>query len=117
MVHRTRSVGILADAVQTWPEFPGGGQAFIKYLDQLGKDMVQYLPEGVKKVYVQVEFIVDKDGVPVNFKVLKGLKDADDFNDELIVRLEKMGTWKPAILNEKPVAKKMVQTVTVMAEE
>jgi hypothetical protein len=64
---------------------------------------------------VQVEFVVDKDGVPVNFKILKGLKDADDFNDELIIRLEKMGTWKPAMLNDKPVAKKMVQTVTVVA--
>jgi len=117
MTHRTRTVGVLADAVHTWPEFPGGGQAFMKYLDHLGKEMVEFLPEGVKKTYVQVEFIVDKDGVPVNFKILKGLKDADDFNDELIVRLEKMGTWKPAILNDKPVAKKMVQTVTVMTEE
>jgi len=117
MVHRTRSVGVLADAVHTWPEFPGGGQAFMKHLDEVGKEMVQYLPEGVKKVYVQVEFVVDKDGVPVNFKVLKGLKDGDEFNDELIKRLENMGTWKPAILNDKPVAKKMVQTVTVMAEE
>ncbi len=115
MQHRTRNVGVLADAVHQWPEYPGGGEAFIKYLDHLGRDMVDYLPEAVKKTYVQVEFVVDKDGVPVNFKILKGLKDGDDFNDELIIRLEKMGTWKPAMLNDKPVAKKMVQTVTVVA--
>ena len=117
MLHRTRNVGVLADAVHQWPEYPGGGEAFIKYLDQLGKEMVAYLPEGIKKTYVQVEFVVDKDGVPVNFKILKGPKDADDFMDELIIRLEKMGTWKPAMLYDKPVAKKMVQTVSVIVPE
>jgi hypothetical protein len=84
----------------------------MKYLDQLGRDMVAYLPKGVRKTYVQVEFIVDKDGVPVNFKVLKGSAD-DDFIDEIINRMEKMPTWKAAVLNDKPVAKKMIQTVTV----
>jgi outer membrane biosynthesis protein TonB len=63
----------------------------------------------------QVEFIVDKDGTPTNFKVLRGIND-DDFNDELIARLEKMPLWKPAILHDKPVPKKMVQTVTVGTE-
>ncbi len=116
MQHRTRNVGVLADAVHQWPQFAGGGDAFMKYLDKLGKEMAQFLPDGVKKVFVQVEFVVDKDGVPVNIKVLKGLKDGDDFNDELIIRLENMGTWTPAMLNDKPVAKKMIQTVTVEAE-
>ena len=114
MQHRTRNTGVLVDAVHQWPEYPGGGDAFIKYLDQLGKDMSVYLPKGIKKAYVQVEFVVDKDGVPVNFKVLKVMND-EDFIDELIIRLENMGTWKPAILNDKPVAKKMIQTVTVEA--
>lgn len=111
--HRTRAVGVLADAVHQWPEFPGGSAAFMNYLDQLGKDIVSYLPVGIKKAYVQVEFVVDKDGVPVNFKVLKSIKDGDDLHDELIRRMENMGTWKPAMLHDKPVAKKMVQTVTV----
>ncbi|HMK24422.1 MAG TPA: L,D-transpeptidase family protein [Chitinophagaceae bacterium] len=114
MQHRTRNVGVIADAVHQWPEYPGGGNAFMKYLDQLGKDMSAYLPKAIKRAYVQVEFVVDKDGVPVNFKVLKGMND-EDFVDELIVRMENMGTWKPAILNDKAVAKKMIQTVTVEA--
>lgn len=113
MQHRTRNVGTLVEAVHQWPQFPGGADAFMKYLETLGKDMVAYLPRGVKKAYVQVEFVIDKDGVSVNFKVLKGVKDGDDFNDELISRMENMGTWKPALLNDKPVAKKMVQTVSV----
>ena len=113
MQHKTRNVGALAESVHQWPQYPGGGDTFLKYLEKLGSEMVNYLPNGVKKAYVQVEFIVDKDGVPVNFKVLKSIKDGEDLNDELIIRLENMGTWKPAILSDKPVAKKMVQTVTI----
>jgi hypothetical protein len=98
--------------VHKWPQFPGGGDAFMAYLDQLGKDMIAYLPTGTHKIFVQVEFIVDKDGVPVNFKVLKGSND-QDFIDELITRMEQMPQWQPAVLHDKPVAKKMIQTVTV----
>ena len=113
--HRVRNIVGLADVVHTWPQYPGGGEAFMKYLDQLGKDMVEFLPEDMKKAYVQVEFIVDKDGVPTNFKVLKGMSD-EGFNDELINRMEKMPEWKPALLHDKPVPKKMIQTVTVGIE-
>jgi murein L,D-transpeptidase YafK len=112
VAHRTRNVGTLTESVHQWPQYPGGGDAFMKYLDKLGGEMVPYLPKGVKRAFVQVEFIIDKDGVPVNFKVLKGMSD-EDFIDELISRMENMGTWKPAILSDKPVAKKMIQTVTV----
>ncbi len=115
--HRTRNVGVLSDAVHQWPQFPGGADAFMQYLEKLGKDMADYLPKGIKKAYVQVEFVVDKDGVPVNFRVLKSVKDGEDMNDELITRMENMGTWKPALLNDKPVAKKMIQTVTVERAE
>jgi hypothetical protein len=73
----------------------------------MGKAMVPYLPEGVKKAYVVVEFIVDADGTPVNFKMINGIN--EDFDDELITVLEKMPSWQPAILNDKPTAWKMKQ--------
>lgn len=115
--HRTREIAGLAEAVHQWPKYPGGGDAFLKYLDKLGKDMREYLPQGTKKAFVQLEFIVDKDGVPVNFKVLRGGVN-EDFNDELISKIEAtMATWQPAVLNDKPVAKKMVQTVTIEIPE
>jgi murein L,D-transpeptidase YafK len=114
VLHRTRNVGVIADAVYQWPVYPGGGEIFTKYITKLEKEMKPFLPKGITRAYVQVEFIVDKDGVPVNFKVLKGMND-QDFIDELISRMENMGTWKPAILNDKPVAKKIIQTVTVDA--
>ena len=93
-----------------------GQKHLLKYLEGLGGSMVEYLPKGNRKAYVQVEFIIDKDGVPVNFKVLNGSKD-EDFNDELISKMEKMPKWQPAILNDKPVAKKMVQTVPIELPE
>jgi murein L,D-transpeptidase YafK len=114
--HRTRNITSLVEAVHEWPQFPGGGDAFMKWLDKTGKDMLEFLPVSQKKAYVQVEFIVDQDGMPVNFKVLRGV-DNEDFNDELIARLEKMPVWKPAILYDKPVAKKMVQTIAIELPE
>jgi murein L,D-transpeptidase YafK len=115
MQHRTRVITTVAESVHQWPQFKGGTEGYTKYLEKLGRDMASKLPEGVKKSYVQVEFIVDKDGVPTNFKVLKGPKD-EDFADLLIVEMEKMPEWKPALLNDKPVAKKMVQTITIDAD-
>jgi murein L,D-transpeptidase YafK len=114
VAHRTRTITGLTEAVHQWPVFPGGGDAFMKYLDKLGNEMVEFLPQGTKKAFVQVEFIIDKDGTPTNFNVLRGMKD-EEFNDELITRLEKMPDWKPAILHDKPVPKKMVQTISVEA--
>ena len=110
--HRVRDIPVLVDGVQLGPQYSGGSAAYMKFLDQLGKDMVPYLPAEFRKAYVQVEFIIDKDGVPVNFKVLRGVNN-EDFDDELIKRMENMPPWQPAMLNEKPVAKKMVQTVTI----
>jgi hypothetical protein len=60
-----------------------------------------------------MEFIIDKDGVPDNFKVLKTVTGDESLGEELIIRMEDMGTWKPALLHGKPVAKKMIQTITV----
>ncbi|HEX7844720.1 MAG TPA: L,D-transpeptidase family protein [Chitinophagaceae bacterium] len=108
--HRKRNITDIPDAVHQWPQFPGGGDAFMKYLQQLGNEMVTFLPAGINKAYIQVEFVVDRDGTPTNFKVLKG---DEEIGDELITRMEKMPTWKPALLHDKPVPKKMVQTVTI----
>jgi hypothetical protein len=114
--HIERKNILLAESVHEWPKYPGGGDAFMKYLEQLGGEMVEYLPKGKRKAYVQVEFIIDKDGVPVNFKVVNGSND-DDFNEELITKMEKMAAWQPALLNDKPVAKKMVQTIAIELPE
>jgi murein L,D-transpeptidase YafK len=114
--HRERKNIATVEAVHEGPKYPGGGQAFVKYLQEVGSEMVEYLPKGTRRAYVQLEFIIDKDGVPVNFKLLRGSSD-EDFINELISRMEKMPAWQPAILSDKPVAKKMVQTITIEVPE
>ena len=109
--HRYREIGVLPESVHQWPQFPGGNNAFPKYLERLGNEMAAFLPKEIKKAYVKVEFIIDKDGVPVNFKMERGI--SEDFDDMLISKMENMGKWKPALLQDKPVAKKMVQTITI----
>lgn len=105
--HPQRSITNLAEVVHQWPQFPGGNEHFLKYLEKMGKALASQLPSGKKKAYMVVEFIVDQDGSPVNFKVVQGVD--DEFNDEVITVLEQMPAWKPAILNEKPVAKRIRQ--------
>ena len=109
--HRTRHITELADVVSQWPQFPGGGESFLKYLDKMGKAMAQELPAGTKKANIMIEFIIDVDGVPTNIKVLNGVN--EEFNYELVSVLEQMPTWQPALLNDKPVAKKMKQSFVI----
>jgi murein L,D-transpeptidase YafK len=109
--HRNRTITNLADVVTVWPQFPGGGANFLKYLEKMGKALVGSLPDGIKKAYVQVEFIIDSDGVPTNFKMIKGVN--AEFDDELITVLEQMPVWQPAFLQEKNVAKKMKQSFAI----
>jgi murein L,D-transpeptidase YafK len=113
IVHRTRAIGNLVPAVTQAAEYPGGVDPLNNYLKDLGREMVAHLPMGIKKafVFVKVEFIVDADGIPVNFKVLKGVN--EDFDDELISQLEQMPAWNPALLANKPVARKIIQSIEV----
>ncbi|MGZ5190299.1 MAG: L,D-transpeptidase family protein [Flavisolibacter sp.] len=108
---RVRNISDIPDAVHTWPQFPGGGDSFLKYLDKMGKALVSSLPVDTKKANLMIEFIVDSDGVPTNFKVLQGVD--EEFNEELITVLEQMPTWQPAILNDKFVAKKIKQSFMI----
>ena len=111
--HRIRDVITIPVAVHQWPTYPGGAGAYTQYLETLGKAMSVFLPGDLKKAHIQIEFIIDWDGMPVNFKILKGGIN-DEFNDELITQLEKtMQKWSPALLNDRPVPKKMVQSITV----
>ncbi|MFL5787031.1 MAG: L,D-transpeptidase family protein [Flavisolibacter sp.] len=109
--HRTRNITELADVVNEWPQFPGGGDNFLKYLGKMGKALIPSLPDGMKKANIKIEFIVDSDGTPTNFKVINGVN--EDFDDSLITILEQMPGWQPALLADKPVAKKMIQSFVI----
>ncbi|MBK7291981.1 MAG: hypothetical protein IPI78_18075 [Chitinophagaceae bacterium] len=56
----------MVEAIASMAGISGDSDVFMKYLDKVGKDVGEFLPKGVTKAYVQVELVVDKDGVPVN---------------------------------------------------
>jgi TonB family protein len=58
---------------------------------------------------VQVSFKVERNGIPDEFKILKGIGYGCD--DELINTIKRLGGWIPGIENGRPVV--MVQTVSV----
>ena len=95
------------------PQYPGGAISLNKFLDEVGDSLQSKLPIGFSKTNISIEFIVDRDGTPVNFKVLRGLENYPHLQTALIEKLEGMPVWKPALLNTIPVAKKITQLLTL----
>ena len=101
----------LATVVDKLPVYPGGNEGFQLFLDQVGKEMTQYLDEGQQKTYVMIEFIIDKEGKPAYAKVLKGGN--EELNDRLEEKFENMAVWVPAVRTEKNVAIRLKQTIII----
>ena len=78
------------------PEFPGGMEAFKKYMLRNLREPDD-LPEG-EKVVVLIKFIVEADGTIVNAEVLKS---GGRFDDEVLEVVRKMPRWKPGIQDGK----------------
>ncbi len=104
----------IVTAVTSLPVYPGGAKAFQEFLDQLGKDLIPLLPEGRKKAYVQVEYIIDKEGNVINPKVLSGAN--NEMNNLIIDRFEAMPKWTPAVRVYTKVPIRLQQTVEVIGE-
>ncbi len=101
----------IAKVVDKLPEFPGGHEQFQVFLDEVSKEMTNYLGENQPKTYVMVEFIIDKDGKPANAKVIKGGN--EDLNEKLEDKFEKMPMWTPAMRMEKNVAVRLKQSIFI----
>jgi murein L,D-transpeptidase YafK len=102
-------------AVNKLPVYPGGTDAFQKFLQTLGKDLAVYLEEGQRTTYLQMEFIVSKEGKIINPKVLKGGN--DEMNEKAMDAFEAMPAWTPAIrynhFDAVNVPVKLKQTIVV----
>lgn len=88
--------------VEVFPEFPGGLEAFYKFLS---KTLV-YPPmskENNIQGRVTVNFVVEKDGSLTDIKVLRGVPGGDDLGQEAIRVLKKSPKWKPGVQNGRPV--------------
>jgi murein L,D-transpeptidase YafK len=100
--------------VNNLPVYPGGNDAFQALLKKMDKELSIYLTKEIKTVYVQVEFIVDKDGSVINPRIIRGGN--DEVNDHILDVFESMPKWTPAVRLEKQVPIKLRQTVIVDAK-
>jgi murein L,D-transpeptidase YafK len=101
----------LAKVVDKLPVYPGGNLMFQAFLDDVTRDVAPYLDKEMKKTFVMVEFIIDKDGKTAYAKVIKGGN--DEMNDKLQEKFENMPIWKPATRGEKNVAIKLKQSLEI----
>ena len=80
--------------VEQMPEYPGGMKEMLKFL----QENVKY-PENAMKNNVQgrviVQFVVEKDGTPTEFKVARSVD--PDLDAEALRVLQTMPKWKPGM--------------------
>lgn len=100
-------------ADQKEPEFPGGKEAWLKFLR---KNLVapEELETGETKS-VQIRFVVATDGSVTGFEIVQSA--GRDFDNEVIRVLKKMPKWKPAIQNGQLVTRSYTQPVTFIGME
>lgn len=96
--------------LQREPEFPGGMQAWVSFLNR-NLRVPDELEAGEKKT-VLIRFLVDIDGSVNGFEVVQSGGRA--YDQEVIRVLKKMPKWKPAIQNNLPVVRNFTQPVTFM---
>ncbi|HEY0356868.1 MAG TPA: energy transducer TonB [Flavisolibacter sp.] len=99
--------------IQREPEFPGGMQAWIRFLTQ-NLQVPGELATGERNT-VLIRFHVSKDGTVTDFEVLKS--GGNIYDKEVIRVLKRMPKWKPAIQNNLPVSRAFTQPVTFVGQE
>lgn len=100
-------------AVYKMPVFPGGTSAFQEFLDQLSIELSEYLLPAKKRIFVQVNFVIDKAGNLVNVKVSDNA--SNEINNHILARFEALPKWEPAIRQE-PVAIRLQQSIMIDAK-
>jgi len=92
--------GKIFTAVEQFPSFPGGTNAFYKFLAK----NIRYPAEAVKnntQGTVIIGFVVEADGQLTNVKIIKGV--SPEIDAEAIRVIQISPKWKPALQNNKPV--------------
>ena len=101
------------EVVEEMPEFPGGVDAMMEYLQK----ELRY-PESTKEKGIQgrvtVQFIIDKEGNVTNSKVTRSVD--KDMDTEAIRLVKAMPKWKPGMQKGKAVAVKYTVPVVFRLE-
>ncbi len=97
-------------SVYKMASYPGGIKEFQVFIDKLSEDLSPLMPSTRKRMFIQVDFVVDKQGNVVNVKV--GDNANNEMNNLILRRFESLPKWSPAERQE-PVAMRLVQTIVV----
>jgi protein TonB len=87
--------------VDVLPEFPGGMKALGKYIDGKNHHYPKEARENKIEGKVTIQFIINADGTPSDFKVIQGIGYGCD--EAAVEAFKKMPKWKPATVNGQPV--------------
>jgi murein L,D-transpeptidase YafK len=101
----------LVNSVNKLPVYPGGAEAFQKFLDDLSMNLTLMLPADQKKTFITLEYVVNKDGKVILPKVLKG--GTTEMSNLIIEKFESLPRWTPAVRLDKNVPIKLKQTIYV----
>lgn len=92
----------ILDIAEVQPEFPGGTEALMKFIQVNIKYPEMEKELGIEgKVYVG--FVVMKTGEITNIKIMRGIKDAPNFDKEAIRIVKLMPLWIPGMNNGQKV--------------
>jgi TonB family protein len=94
--------------LHAFPEFKGGNKHFIELIKQLLHYPAKAIDNNIEGT-VTIGFQIERDGTPINFKILKGI--GYGCEEALINIIKSLPRWRPAIENGRPVI--MPQTVSV----
>ena len=98
---------------ETMPEYTGGMDAMIKYLQENITVPEKYQNMEAKAEYrVFIQFVVAEDGSITDVKTVKPEPSKQDLNDEAVRVVKAMPKWKPGTVDGKPVKVRYILPVT-----
>ena len=86
--------------VQMSPSFPGGSEAFCRFINNTIRYPVEAREHGTQGKVI-VSFIVEKDGTLTNFSLRKNIEDG--LGEEAIRVMKLSPKWKPGKQDDSPV--------------
>lgn len=99
-------------SVDEEPQFKGGQNEFLKFVDSIIVLPKEIIEEEVSGNKCYVSFIVDEKGEISNIKIARGILDCDACNIEAIRIIEQSkDKWSPAKVNGKPVKYRHIQII------
>lgn len=93
------------DYVDEKPEFPGGGDSMVKYINTNRHYPEEAYQSGIEG-RVTCSFIVHADGKLSHIKVLRGVEPS--LNQEAIRIVSSMPDWTPGKINDQPVPVRVI---------